>query len=124
MPKRIAGIALVIACLLTLSGCGKEADEGFKTVSSAPKRTAQVACTVEYGVVNTARDAYIALNGQPPTRTSDLGQILAKVPTYIEVEPDGSLGLTAKARQMGCELPSADAGGTGPVASTNSTNGS
>ena len=54
-----------------------------------------VACNVEYGVVDTAREAYITLNGEPPKQTSDLLQVIKDLPTYIEVETDGSLGLTA-----------------------------
>lgn len=120
MTRRVCAISLAVSCLLVVSACGKDAEEGFKTVSSSPKRSAQVACNVEYGVVDTAREAYITLNGEPPKQTSDLLQVIKDLPTYIEVETDGSLGLTARAEELGCELPrttgTADTG-----AGTNST---
>lgn len=104
---------LVALCLLSVTSCGKEADQGFKTVSSAPMRTAQVACDLEFRIVTTARDTYLGLNGELPKKVQDLMQILKNRPTYIQVEPDGSLGLTAKAKQLGCKLPSVD-GGSSP----------
>jgi hypothetical protein len=103
--ERIGRIGIVALCLLALAGCGGDAEKGIETVVSSPRRSAATACEVERRAVETAVEAYRALHGEPPTSAADLLGVLAETPTYIEVEPDGSLGLTAEAERFGCTLP-------------------
>lgn len=102
----IVGRVVVAAlCLLAATGCGEDAERGVETVVSSPERSATLACDLERRAVETAVEAYLALHGEPPTSTADLLDVLAETPTYVEVEPDGSLGLTAEAERLGCTVP-------------------
>lgn len=102
-------VALCALAIATTAGCGSEAEGGIEAVSNAPKQSAQTACALEHRVATAALEAYVALHGEPPTATADLLDVLAETPTYVEVEPDGTLGLTAEAERLGCTLP-VDAG--------------
>lgn len=107
---RAARIGVAVLCLAAGAGCGKEAERGLETVARAPERSAATACALELRSVETALDAYVALHGEAPATTDDLLELLAETPTYVEVEADGSLGLTAEAERLGCTLPQ-----TGPA---------
>ena len=104
---RILVVVTAVALLLLSTGCGKEAQDGIQTVAESPRRSATAACRLEYRTVETAVDAYTALYGKPPTSNDELLGVLAEAPTYVEIESDGTIGLTARAEELGCTLAAA-----------------
>ncbi|MBX3312963.1 MAG: hypothetical protein KF906_01480 [Actinobacteria bacterium] len=107
---RIARTAVLALLLVLATGCGKAAEEGIQNVAEAPRQSATLACRLEYRAVEDAIDAYTALNGTPPTSNADLLGVLKDEPTYVEIEADGSLGLTDRAEELGCTLEAAKGG--------------
>ena len=102
-------VALCALAIATTAGCGSEAEGGIEAVSRRTEAVGPDGLRSEHRVATAALEAYVALHGEAPTATADLLDVLDETPTYVEVEPDGTLGLTAEAERLGCTLP-VDAG--------------
>jgi N-acetylglucosamine-6-phosphate deacetylase len=90
--------------VLTLAGCGKAAEQGIKTMATAPTATADAACRTEHATLVTAVEAYTLTNGTKPTRNADLvGDILRDPPRYYQVAADGSIVLSAAGTAAHCQ---------------------